>query len=86
MKKTNKYQFIFKVTNKNKIYGGTYKKIFDIMNDGWYENAFQSDDSKIIDGYWYLNIEDEDYEAKFISEENMIKLQKIKNLTINKGK
>ena len=68
--------------NKTDKYKGIYKRVFKILNNGWYENAFQGDESIIVNGYWNLYVEDDDCNPKEIDWESLEELKKIKGLEI----
>ncbi len=68
--------------NKTDKYKGIYKKVFKILNNGWWECTFQGDESVIIDGYWNLYVENEDCTPKYVDWEDLEKLEKIKGLEI----
>ena len=71
--------------NKNNIYKGKYAQIFNILNKDVlfsFSEAYQSDDSKIVDGYWYLEIVNEDNEPIQLDWNEEEKIRNIKNLEI----
>ena len=68
--------------NKTDKYKGIYKRVFNILNNGWFENAFQGDESTIVNGYWNLYVEDDDCNPKEIDWESLEELKKIKGLEI----
>ena len=74
--------------NKTDKYKGIYKRVFKILNNGWWENAFESDESTIVDGYWNLYVVDTDNTPTYVDRDDLENLQKIKGLeiiSINEG-
>ena len=70
---------------KHNIYQGKYAQIFKILNkDVMFScsEVYQSDDSKIINGYWHLEIVNEDNKPVQLDWNQEETIRNIKNLEI----
>lgn len=71
--------------NKKNIYKGKYEQIFNIINKGSifdFSKAYQSDNGKIVNGYWIFEIVNEDNEPIQLDYDIEQKIRNIKDLEI----